>query len=70
MEAKKLKIQQYVYEKILKDDVEISIPQEPVYLREENSRCLTGIFPQRQDWDGGDGDVWELQIIEITETRI
>ena len=70
MEAKKLKIQQYVYEKVLKNDVEIAIPQEPVYLQEEHGHYLTAIFPQKEDWEGGSNEVWEITIIEVSDKRI
>jgi len=70
MEAKKIKVQQYVYERVLKNNVEISIPQEPVYIQEEHGHYLTAIFPQKEDWDGGSGNVWEIQIVEVSNTRI
>jgi len=31
---------------------------------------LTAIFPQKEDWEGGSNEVWEITIIEVSDKRI
>ena len=66
--ASAVKVEQYVYEKVKKSDVEIQIPNEPIYFQAYNHRVVTGVFPQFAEWDNN--KVWELQIVQITEKEI
>lgn len=68
MNTQKIKVEEFVYEKVHKADIEISIPQEPIFFQEYNRRVLIGIFPQRATW--GNNEIWELRIIEVTKEKI
>lgn len=62
-----LKVQKYEFEKVLKDNVEVNIPEEPIFTQAWNHRVITGIFPIKADWENGDGKVWRLYIVRIAE---
>jgi hypothetical protein len=66
--ASAVKVEQYVYEKVKKSDVEIQIPNEPIFFQAHNYRVVTGVFPQFAKWDNG--RVWELQIVQVKEDEI
>jgi len=66
--ATTVKVEQYVYVKTKKSDVDIHIPTEPIYFQAHNHRVVTGVFPQFAEWDNN--NVWELQIVQITEMEI
>jgi hypothetical protein len=68
MEIKQLKVEEYVYEKIKKNDSIVNIPQEPIFYQECNHRVIVGLFPQFATW--GDNSVWEIQIVEVTDSNI
>lgn len=67
-EVEHILIEEYVYEKVKKNDVIINIPQEPIYFQEYNHRVIFGLFPQFATW--GDNSVWEIQIIRISSDKI
>jgi hypothetical protein len=68
--ASVIKVEQYVFEKVKKSDVEIHIPNESIFYQVFNHRVVTGIFPKIADWNGGDNRVWRLDIIRVTENGI
>ena len=65
----KLKVESYVYEKVKKTDVEINIPQEPVYFQEHNHRVVVGLFPKYSTWQEGN-PVWKIDVVEVTDKTI
>ena len=68
LSAVAVNVEEYVYEKVKKSDVEICIPQEPIYFQEYNHRTIIGLFPQLKTWD--DNSVWEIQVVKITDKTI
>lgn len=64
----KILIEEYVYERVKKNDVTINIPIEPIFFQEYNHRVMIGIFPQFATMF--DNSVWELQIIKISDANI
>ncbi len=59
----KIKVDQYEYKKVLKQEVEIHIPQEPIYYQEWNHRVLIGILPEFKTFD--DKSIYSLTVISI-----
>lgn len=63
-----LTVEGFVYEKVMKTDIKINIPQEPIFFQAFNHRVVTGLFPQFATW--GDNKVWEIKIVQITSDEI
>lgn len=65
-----IKFSGYVMERVKKDDISINIPEESYFFQRFNHKEIIGIFPQFATWEGGDGSVWELQIVQVSENNI
>lgn len=63
-----INVQKYVYEKVLKEDVKVNIPEEPIFFQEYNHRVIIGIFPQRAKWD--DNRIYELKVVQVQKDYI
>ena len=64
----KIKVEEYGFQKVLKNDIEIEIPDEPMFYQEWNYRTIIGLFPQRATWS--DNSVCALEVIKITDIEI
>ncbi|HLO91545.1 MAG TPA: hypothetical protein VK172_10315 [Lentimicrobium sp.] len=67
MKSHELKVSKYEYEKVMKDDVKINIPEEPYYYQDDNYRTVIGLFPKFYD---PQKKFQHIEIIEITNDRI
>lgn len=63
-----INVQKYVYEKVLKEDVVVNIPEEAIFFQEHNHRVIIGIFPQRAEWDNN--RIYELKVVQVKKDSI
>jgi len=61
--TKQILVSEYVYEKVLKENVSINIPESPLYIQEYNCRVLIAIIPEYATWD--DSGIYQLKIVEV-----
>lgn len=72
MKTQKIKISDYEWEKVLKDDIEIPIPTKPYFYREDNITVI-GLFPQKITEDFASrkkGEVYQLSIVKVNLREI
>lgn len=60
-----INVEDYVYVKQKKSDVQINLPLEPIFTQEYNHRVVTGIFPLFAEWDNN--NLYRMRVIEINE---
>ena len=68
LDTEVLSVEGYVYEKVKKTDININIPQKPIYFQAFNHRVVTGLFPILATWERN--QVYALKIVQITSEHI
>ena len=63
-----IKISDYEWEKVLKNDVDMPIPTEPYFYQEDNGMTVFGLFPTKFTEDFASrkkGEIYRLSIVKI-----
>lgn len=68
----KTKIEKFKLERVSLGEIEVDLPEEPIYIFEFGRRVMYGIFPKWTTWqverDNKPEEIWEYDVITISES--